>query len=551
MAMAIGLGLGLCFQGPTATSAPAAFNFGNKTRSGYGGWPVAVTETAGTTFSGTHGAKFVVDDLNHIVPAGTYGTLWTPPPNGATTITSNTTGTAYSVTIIEGMHARERTTAASQQDFSQTFGNATCQLTGYLGDAGNAANPPAQVALGDTIWCRDGRFNPSASNNAQFRFAAASAYAAGTGTHITVRSENPDHSVDAMGWSNNRHGFKIGRINFGGSNGAGVTVTGVDFVEVEFFNDNATPATPDALVKFARAFPISGMTIKNCGFRQPPTFTDLQISASLSGIIALMTDCVVDSNTFRNTCGGVSVNGNGGAGAGEQNVTITSNYFEHMRDQDFIQIGGNTWNLTITDNVGYDCISVTGTHCDGTQYLGLQDGSTTKFWGTYSRNIWVNCDTQGLFIADNVDPAQFTGITMNNNIMHGLQPHQVGISNVSNIVMQWNSVFGPEAAPSGSDCSIGDGTNAIQTRNLARSYNYAFASAMLGTITKVPASQVTVGATTAAIQALFPNYVAPANITTWSLAGLKALFTPSTAAFNGALAQSGALTDSGAWNATP
>lgn len=539
-------------QGGSGSSGSILVPFGIKTFGGYGGSPSG--ETTGATFSGAHGAKFAVDNVNQIVPVGAYRSAWTAPPlGGPYTITSNVTGLQYNITIHAGMTAREKTVSPTQADFSQGFGTPLNQITGYTGDQGNGVTAASgNVVRGDTIWMRDGTFNPL-SLGWSARFPVAGSYT-GAG-QIVVRSYTVDSTNDAFGWPNRAHGFKIGR--WGHNDQAGGGIQCLTYQDIDFFNQVVGAGGGTAgMLNFNTGFSFtSGVEVRNCGFHQPSSFSDLDIANSCSGVNTLMPGCVVDNCSMRYVRGAM-------VGApGMNGTTITNNFWYYIRDNDYLQLGQNSYNNTITDNFGFNAAPVTGVHIDTTQCTGLVDGSTTHPFGTYARNIIVGGgttgDTQGLFLSDNVDPSRWAGIDCRNNILVGDQVQRIALNNINDCSAQWNTAIGSEGAtfkPSLIAC--GNGTNATFTRNLGNSIAMTSGGLpQLGVLTLVPAA---IGGkimpqTNAAMAADFPNWQDPSTIADYSRANIIRIFTPSNAAFTSAIRLNfcGALDDTGAWNATP
>lgn len=234
-----------------------AVNFGAKTRQGYGGYPTA--EAATTNLTGTYGSFFKIDEASNLVPAAssafTWGTAWTPPVASGTVTVTGASGQVYNITIVaNAAHIRERTGRSSNPDAPNPTNRS--ELGNMVGTT------PVWLAGGDTIWCRDGHFNPTQGANFM-----APRTVANFGGRITVRSETVDATVDAYGYKNRLHGYKIGGYGFAG---ASAGVCPIDWYQVAFYLNQ--PQGPNSGMFFVNVGQPAqtAMTWDECGFWTGP-----------------------------------------------------------------------------------------------------------------------------------------------------------------------------------------------------------------------------------------------------------------------------------------
>lgn len=505
----------------------------------------------GSGFSGIYGQYFTVDTRGHMVPAhdgvvDSYGAAWTPPSLVVFSfVILGASLTSYTVTMVPN--------AAHVREMASTPGGVNQDVFVGVSHAYQLAQAcqPAMIALGTTIWCRDGQFNPTGAL-AYFEPAAKASYS-GTG-RITIRSETVDTLADTDGYKYRRHGFKIGKLYLYHSAAQGSELP-FEFVDIAFYS-GINAVSP---MVCATAAQYKNVGWDNCSFELG---TDISLdtigAADVRALTGVMTDSRVTNCTFRRVGGGI-------AGAGpnvgsettlgpSQNLTITGNVFITIRDDDCILIGGNSFGHIITDNTAFDVIpTAAGGHCDFIQwaYLNTQQGPL----GTIARNIGIDSTMQGLFIADTYsNGGKFTSGTIEHNVMCGSAGNEAIIYACDDVVIRWNNFINRAGAGNGV-CSIGAGNNATMTRNVSNGFGYSIDNptgtphAQTGTITKSPNPQVVITPpSTASYQAVWPGYADPSP--NHSFAALKAMFTPDVAGY-AALSSSGVWDASGNYNATP
>jgi len=171
-------------------------DFGVKTRSGHGGYPVA--QVAGSDITGDGAADWRIDARGHLVPAGTYGAFKLYSRDSYSLTLAS--GTVVEVSMRPEMaHWREMHEAPANADTTAVFQlrTITSLAIGQLG----------APVLGDHLVARDGFLNPTALG---FRLRPpAGLYAAGSGPTLVIRSETIDTQRDDYGVPIRRHGCQL------------------------------------------------------------------------------------------------------------------------------------------------------------------------------------------------------------------------------------------------------------------------------------------------------------------------------------------------------
>lgn len=535
--------------------ATQTINWGAKTRTGYGAHLLAY-EGAGTlsivSQKDASNADVTIWQMgqNALSWKGASANYSTAPPaslNGPYTVvvTDGTDSSTVTINVVaNAAHIREMTSVANggrwATDSMYTIDGTTA--TGgvwsfQIGAMLEANTPSYWVTLGDTIWCRDGVFNPQVS--AWDMSVRAAASRGGTG-ELTIRSETVDATVDANGYPYNRHGFQIGRLSPGQNGTAGVTK--VVWQDIYFCNNSANMPT-NALGILTYIDSATGFRHVNCGFETGPNGAN---AAYVGGMFRLLSDTAtsgvrstIESCTFRNMAHGTTaLTGNG--------FTLTGNLFDTLLDTDCMQGNTNSYDFIILDNVALNCISTTGGHTDFFQHLGITNGATYPF-GQMKRNIAYKSSCQMTFLNDTTSGFWDVGtVDVENNICIASQYNLLYVIYANSPVLRWNTYFSPESAsPITGQFRLGGGTGGTVTRNIANSYQYNLFSAQ--TVTATPDPQTTLALSTAAYQAAFPGYVDPVDATDFSLAALKSYVTPDATWF-AANNQAGALKPDGSWN---
>ena len=368
-----------------------ACNFGVKTRSGHGGFPVGVGRTI---VSGGSFTDFTIDDQGCLVPAGTYGVV-RPYALSLYNLTLDNGDTVAVTMVPNAAHVRGKPTGAT---------NDTDNISQLQTLFNTAAGVSGALSLGDTVWGRTSTFNAALADK-RIR-PTSSLYAAGTGPRVIVRSEFVDTTLNAVdGEPNRQHGFVIGRLSVDGSQaGAGVDCP-IEFRDIQFFGK--TDTRNNALQMLGKFSSAQGYRVYNCGFYGDPAGADRP-----SGL-ALGTNCVADHNTFHFLFDGVV--------SGGDNITFTNNVISLALND---AMKGSHTNLTLEDNFIYDKKYPLGAaaHGDFFQDLGQTVAPAARIFASCQRNIFVRglgepgyVDGQGLFCDDS--KVDIPGSIVQNNII--------------------------------------------------------------------------------------------------------------------------------------
>lgn len=517
-------------------------SFGSNTRVGYGGDNLGYNG-AGTLsiISGNGLGHWNIDAVNLLVPKNGTGVYGSAPPTFSgpysLVVTDSVSFTkTVNITILVGdVHTVPRNAASDPNKDGTVQDDGICELFRYLRN-------PTWVNLGKTIWCRNGQINPT-GDFGSYRVAPVNAAQRSGSGRLTIRSVNPDTSVDEHGHKNRMHGFKIGRM-YWEPDAATVLPLQIDWVDVSWYFDGG-PIGQMYLFGCNNASNWSDMGFYNCGWKYGPTVTDYTDNGVIGPVHSFVT---IDHNTFRRI--GICITTVGIAtldvDSPSHDIVITNNVCRDLRDGDFLDCGGNTWNFTVEDNLLFEFGPVNGGHVDfiQTQWQGVAGWSTPKYaFGTVRRNTTVGgadqSQSQGLFMAD-ITGTQYTSIVVENNIL-SCGGQQISAFSCNNASVSCNTCLSNEASATIASFAVGSGANATIRRNLSNSVSIT----QTGTVTQTPNPQTTVSHTTAAIQAIFPNYVD--IVTDYSLANINRMWTPSIAGY-AAINQSSSLDPSGNWN---
>lgn len=419
--------LRMFYAPPTNPTFPATqtVNFGAKTPVGFGGSPLGYVNrqflgitrflaiTSQTDASSNPVSYFQIDDRQHLVPkngSGAYGTSWGSPNCGSPGCIivvaefldaghTIPTGAATTVTvpiIANAATAREMTSSGAagcvsncESASANPDGGTTWAQTGtafsfsksQLYTLVNAGS----LCLGDTVYLRDGYFNPS---NQLFRLRPPSTstgfWTCGSG-RITFISETIDNGMRANGNPQYHNGFKWGGgISVDGQLSGSAVAIPFDFTNVWCYISAAVP-TNGCL---SQVTTVGGPRIYNIAMEMDPasqpscTPTVCPYMPGFTGLTGAVADHFYCLNMGKCVTSGGS-------------ATIT-NGFGDQQHNDFIDWaqGSNT----ITDNTVIDWASHSPNHPDAIQKLvtstscgsGCSAGSGITYPGsTIARNIIV------------------------------------------------------------------------------------------------------------------------------------------------------------------
>lgn len=366
---------------PDPPEPGAGFDMGIRTRSGFGGIPLALPPASSIT--GTGASDFVINSEGELTPSGTYG---------AVKSFSKTLGQTYTLTFSD---ASERVvTLTDEAHFTATLTDTASnfQLRTYLTTAGQ---------LGP-LTGRDCLINPT---RAYWRIRPP---AAGYGAAIVVRSENPTSGNDPDGNPWRGGGCVIGALAFDPSQLAHIPVV---FTDITFHNDVDGPHS--AFLSYTTTTG-SGISSVRCRYENASnvSFANLNNCFTCRGATAQYNACVY---ARKGITGGIT------------DPTLAALYPTYVDDNiasgmtaDGVQMIGQ--NLYVRRNHEYNALdSASGEHPDAAQHLGTQAQDFTLPLvveeNTFVQNggAWF----QGIFYSDTTSPWWLTQVSIARNIYLG------------------------------------------------------------------------------------------------------------------------------------
>lgn len=399
-------------------------SFGVNTRVGCGGsllqynGPNPLTITAGNS-----SGHWQIDARNMLVPrngANAYGTA--PPAFSGPyvlTISDGVNATDVTVNIIAAAaHVREMAGVTPNGDSSSVN-----QLRSLIIVAQGAAGA---LKLGDTIYCRDGTFNPGCFD---WRWrppapVSGACYATGSGgwssnTRIRVISETIDPTDQC------RNGFRIGKIDMDTAV-SGNAQFPFDWVSIQLYANTPAPQTSMVSYVTGQGF---GMGFYNCRIENGPLVTNPNQTDGMR----LTTNSTVNACRFVNMSKCITATGSS---------IFTNNIMEGRYDDAFGLTNGT---YTVEDNFMYNCKHVTGSHTDSCQQNGA---SGSQVFGSYKRNISLRGvgttnaeDAQGLFCGTTPVGSSLDNVVAQNNIHNLTLGNQFFFQRCNNPTVQWNSAL--------------------------------------------------------------------------------------------------------------
>lgn len=430
---------------PSPLPASQTINFGVKTPVGYGGSPMQYATpvnlgvsrwlaiTAQVDKDSNAVTIFCIDDRQMLVPksasgstcaphsgTGAYGGAWSSPAAGPYTVTvaeyrdaahTDPTGNATVITvpiIANAAHAREMTRVdrgCTQVPCEVT--NPDGGLTGTVSTTVNQLNvisTGTALVLGDTVYLRDGYFNPSC---VEYRIRPLASYS-GSG-RITYVSETVDATVA------NQNGFK-----FCGAIKIDTTLSGDISLPLDFTH---MWCKINALAGVNPCWNMSSTTAgRGLGYYFNRLSTDDGVTPKVEGIVT-HGDAVIDHNYVYRMEKALISSGN---------ATVTWNIGEQLPD-DFIDIGNCT--NYVAFNFTFDWAGKSPNHGDNIQH-NAANKSTTCDYGTIEKNIFI----LGNVAFNQGDPPQGifsreTGGTRNTYTNAIIQNNFANIQNVNNVFL--------------------------------------------------------------------------------------------------------------------
>lgn len=508
-------------------------DFGEKTKSGWGAFPLGLG--AVTITGGADASDFTISS-GKLIPSGTK--------DAAKTFAAST----YALTLSNGETLRIRIVPKSitiAVETSDTRDDNQLQRALYQ----TGANAPK---LGWDVWMRDGFHNPT---SAYFYIDIPSAgFAADIGTHVKVRSETVDYSLDGNGNPNNKHGGKIGPTTayFDAAIDAKV-------LYLNTWHTTDVPSPPLTLYSRGGSNPGWGISFQDGRVDAGPSVTAPQ---DLWGL-RLYGGCTVKGMVFTNIRHGINFFGSktNGDCISEGNI-----FFEIY--EDCHQTNGS--NIKVRRNVAFNMKNYVGAHGDFFQHIGAAAGVTDDGIvierNTVFRNNGVpgGLDWQHILIKDSAPTGRVTAL-IQNNVYYGTSAHGCSFGYAADIEVKYNTLLCDVLA----DTTLMDvtiyaiadfpGENGTFTGNVSNGFNV---SAQTGTVISTPNPNRTLARTTTATFDAYPNLPQTLGTTMCNRVAMLSAARPadklvasggvkeSDGVFNGAYFPNGALNDGSVYNPT-
>ncbi|KRB42491.1 hypothetical protein ASE02_21405 [Phenylobacterium sp. Root700] len=346
-----------------------------------------------------------------LVPSGDYGAVKTFSRSSYDLTLSD--GRALTITMVANTaHIRSTSTDTDT-------GNQLNVL--IVTDAGQ----PGAVLLGDTIVGRTCHLNPTA---VQMTIRPRASYGAGSGSLITITSEEVDNSLDASGNPARNHGFKIGAL-WSVSASSGNVLHPIKFQSVQFYrNVHSTQAFFDQNNASGYGYRFDDCKI-SCG---PSVATPVNNPGFDLNRGSFVTNC-----TFTN-CGKC-------LSALDGTLTASRNIFGPKMRNDAIALSKG--DHVVTDNFFYDWNWVVGNHPDSIQHNAISNDQTYSI-GTIARNISVRgagtpgfIDAQGFFARNQTHSDSYDGTVAINNIFGLTMANMFWLSTQANPNYSYNTAL--------------------------------------------------------------------------------------------------------------
>lgn len=481
--------------GPVTASSPIlpavqSITIGRKTRIGYGQPDIGYTGDGylGIT-AGNASLHWQFNSFNWLVPKkGTAGQPLGTSPNtyAAAPPTFNDT---YSLTIAEYSDAGLTTPTGVTGVVNITMENtaadftimpnpaaAGCSpdvLTSRISQLGTYLSSATIMAGGDDLYGADGHWNPN-SGNARNRPPATGWPLTGG---LTIRSRNPDRSVNADGVPNNMHGFKIGAISLE-STVSGNIYWPLVFEDV-YFHVTVPWVEPvgileGAISKYAGGG--FGVSYRNCRIQ-----VDDNPSGKVGGVI--LTSGAADGQeafveNLTTVTGGKPIVLSNAPGLVSKGSIIKNVWSDDPQD-DVIAIGLTNVNTGSPGVAGthiegvfnYGGDPASGTHPDFIQHLGVKDGVSQVQFGSIRRcMIMMGADRalQAYFFDDTVAGALLLDAVLENLAATTDRAQGIWCTRFGNPTVRFNTILKALTGEIGANpyISLTSGVGGTLTHNL-------------------------------------------------------------------------------------
>jgi len=480
-----------------AVGSTVYIEFGAKTRSGHGGFPLGLS--VGATITGTNSSDWRIDERGHIVPTGTYSAY------------KSYAGSTYALTIVgasKTVPIRIRANQAHIREVTSVANGGTATLN--VDASGNTQlRTILNVNLGqsgalvgnDIVKGRSGHFNPTSDLNIGALLKPTNGYDVTAGQTIKVESEVRDLSYDINGNPNRGGDFKVGKLYFLSSTTTDwsmVVLRGITF----YTNDSG-------LVSNQKLLAIQSTT----GVKSPQvTETRFELGSNITGSPRTSLTNIDGRLDLKFTKNHIKGGGNGILGGTDAaNMTITENIFEEM-SADCMQLNGS--GHLIEDNFAFNYRPPTGAHPD---FVQIVDGAGDKAQSIIRRNITVRNigvvnedDSTGIFGGPST-PDKAINWIIENNIIISSQINNIRLGGMDGISNRGNTSLFDIYTTDDNVVGNGYGWNRVEpsypgtggsiTYNIANVFDWG---AQTGATT-TPNKTLT-PTDTATYQIVFPNY---------------------------------------------
>jgi hypothetical protein len=543
MAIGIGIGLSPSFGGGAGRPFPAAqtITWGAKTLTGHGAHLLNYTGSGTLSITSQKDAsnadvtiwQMGQNGLSWKGASATYASAAPASLNGPYTVIVDDGTYSSTVTInilANAFHIREMTATGANGGRWATDSMYTVDGTATSGPTQlRTLLQNATLVRGDTIWCRDGIFNPT---SAEVRMRIKVGGYTGSGM-ITIRSDTVDTSVDQYGMPNRMHGAEMRRLIFDDAN-----LTGDIYVPIRFEDMwLSSTRTTDAIVTYADTDALWGVSAYNCRLAGAPTIT----ADSLRGITlrGSQTDVAyVQYCTLTNLGRGIVVQSSTGGVGGRTKGALIQHNDAYGMFEDFITDSGEA--TVVEHNFARDWQYLgPGPHPDGYQHVHDGVAPTTYDGPKVRYNIWVtNTDLatytfQAYFTDDSALARTLTNVEFKWNIGTCITTHGVTMARMTGPVAQFNTVLslvtpgvdlGGSTTPTTTAVAVPsapkNGTDGTFNYNVA---NDVSVTPQTGTVVSTPNAELSSGGGATSYATAFPGW-AETGITSRALA--KSACTP-------------------------
>lgn len=480
-----------------AVGSTVYIEFGAKTRSGHGGFPLGLS--VGATITGTNSSDWRIDERGHIVPTGTYSAY---KSYNSTTYSLTIDGASKLVPIrirSAQAHIREVTSVANGGTATLNVdASGTSQIRALL--SVNLGQNGALVG-NDIVKWRSGDFNPTNDLNTGGIIRPSNGWDITGEQKIYVESEVVDNSIDTNGNPTRGGLARIGRLYF--LSGPTTDWTPIVIRDITFYTNNASISSSQSFVAAQDSTTSKSAGIHRCRF---------ELGVAITGSPRTSFINIVGRSDLKLTHCHLVGGGNGIlGGATSNNMIFQWNIFEEM-SADCMQLNGS--GHLIEDNFAFNYRPPTGAHPD---FIQIVDGAGDKAQSIIRRNITVRNigvvnedDSTGIFGGPST-PDKAINWIIENNIIISSQINNIRLGGMDGISNRGNTSLFDIYTTDDNVIGYGYGWNRVEpsypgtggsiTYNIANVFDWV---AQTGATT-TPNKTLT-PTDTATYQLVFPNY---------------------------------------------